>query len=226
MDDKTRNRLIAVAYGVLFVGLSAYSVQPATLVTPLEAVGFLFGLLWIWFLIKENPWCWLAGIVSSSAYVVFLLQSKLFGDAMLNGIYVALNALGWYWWLKGERGQTPLRISRTPLKMAVIIAVLAVATTAILQKFFQDWGNTTAIPDAALFATAIAGQFLQTRKKIENWPLWVFVDFGYAALMIVKGFYPTAILNSIYGVLAIKGWFDWRHRLKRQEPDAIEATGS
>ena len=190
-----------------------FAFKPTPSLDPWETVGFLFGILWIWFLIQESPWCWPAGIVSSSVYVVFLIQSKIYGDAALNFLYVVLGILGWYWWQKGTRADSPLEIGKAgPLLLAPLL-VLAAIGTLLLYPHFKAAGSDVAVADAMLFCSALAAQFLQTRKRIENWPIWIVVDFAYVAVFIHKGYIPTAILTGVYGLLAIQGWIEWRRRL-------------
>jgi len=212
-----------IVFATAFVG---YSLTPDAKVGALEAVGFVFGLLWIYLLIQENPWAWPAGIISSGTYIVFLVQAQIYGDAMLNGLYVVLGLMGWYWWIRGRRPESELRIERASPMLLTGLFVLAAAGTAILTPHFLAGGSTVALPDAAIFSFALVAQFLQTRKKIENWPLWVVVNACYVAVMIHKGYFPTAILNGVYAAMAIVGWRGWSERLKRKEPATASAAGS
>lgn len=202
----------------LYAALSSWLIWLSTRQGPpistLEAVGFLSGLLWIWYLIKENPWGWLAGIVSSSAYVVFFYQGKLYGDSALNVLYVILNILGWYWWARGVEPGKELRISRVSVATLFALAVLTALGTVLLVPHFRAGDSPVPVPDAVLFCSALGAQYLQARKKIENWPFWIVVNLGYVAVYIYKGWYATALLTTVYAIMAIVGWRGWIQRLK------------
>jgi nicotinamide mononucleotide transporter len=58
-------------------------------------------------------------------------------------------------------------------------------------------------------------QFLMTRKILQNWALWVFVDICYVPLYIYKNLYVTAILYIILLVLASIGYIDWYKEYKK-----------
>ena len=202
----------------LFAALSIWMLWLSTRLGPpvstLETVGFLSGLLWIWFLIKENPWGWLAGIVSSTAYVVFFYQGKLFGDAALNVLYIILNILGWYWWVRGVEPGKELEITRVNAATLLVLAGAATVGTALLVPHFREAQSPVPLPDGTLICSALAAQYLQARKKIENWPFWIVVNAGYVAVYIYKGWYATAVLTTVYAIMAIVGWRGWLLRLK------------
>ena len=67
--------------------------------------------------------------------------------------------------------------------------------------------------DAGTTSFSLVAQFLQTRKWIENWPLWIAVDVVYIRMYIVKSLYLTAGLYALFLVLAGIGLVTWRRSL-------------
>ena len=51
---------------------------------------------------------------------------------------------------------------------------------------------------------------LLTKKKIENWLVWIVVDAFAAGLYFYKELYPTAILFVVYTIMAFAGYFQWK----------------
>jgi nicotinamide mononucleotide transporter len=204
----------------LFSGIAAISLQagsfiPNSPIGPLEALGFILGVAWVWLLIQESPWNWPIGIANSLIYIVVMIQGKIYGDAALNALYVVLGCMGWYWWVRGDDGKSALKITRSRPTLLTLLAVLGIAVAVALAPYFKSAGSTVAWPDAFLFSFSLVGQYLQTRKKLENWPVWVLVDFGYIPVFIYKQFYATAVLYGIYGLLALKGWQSWNEAEKK-----------
>jgi nicotinamide mononucleotide transporter len=61
------------------------------------------------------------------------------------------------------------------------------------------------------------GQALLSRKKIENWHVWIIVDVLYVALYIHKGLMLTAVLYGMFVGMAILGLLAWQG--SSAEPD-------
>jgi nicotinamide mononucleotide transporter len=215
---------LATIVAAIFIAIST---QPWSPVQLLEAIGFLLGVWWVWLLIQESPWNWPIGILNSSIYVVVMLQAKVYGDAALNALYIVLGFIGWYWWVRGDDGRTPVPISYSRWKLLALLSALALAAAWVLFPYFRNAGSTVALPDALLFSFSMVGQYLQTRKKIENWPVWVVVNFCYIPVFITKHLPATAVLYGIYGLLAIQGWREWLRLFQVQNhPNSPEISPS
>jgi nicotinamide mononucleotide transporter len=64
--------------------------------------------------------------------------------------------------------------------------------------------------DAFLTAGSVVGQFLLSRKKIENWHVWILIDLIYIGLYVHKHLVLTAVLFAIFVVMAIIGLLAWK----------------
>ena len=83
----------------------------------------------------------------------------------------------------------------------------------LIAKFYRPgrWTDA-AMPwrDAGIAAFSVAGQVLQARKKLENWPLWVGVNAVAVASYWKAELAFTAFLYAVYLGLAVAGWRAWR----------------
>jgi nicotinamide mononucleotide transporter len=69
-------------------------------------------------------------------------------------------------------------------------------------------------PDAATTAFSLVGQWMATRKWLENWLVWIFVDAVYVAMYVSQRLYPTAGLYAAFLVLATLGYREWRSSMR------------
>ena len=69
----------------------------------LEFLGLVFGLLTVWYLIKQNILTWPAGIIYVFISFVIFWKIQLYGDFILHIFFLVLNIYGWYYWLRGKK---------------------------------------------------------------------------------------------------------------------------
>ena len=67
------------------------------------------------------------------------------------------------------------------------------------------------------FTTGIffAGMWLMANKKIENWTFWIAGNIVSIPLYFIKGYGFTGIQYTIFLVLAIQGYLEWKKRLNK-----------
>jgi nicotinamide mononucleotide transporter len=182
--------------------------------TPLELISFVLAILTVVLNIRENHWAWLFSILSSALYGVVFVNSRLYGDAGLQAVFVLVSVWGWYQWLRGGIAQRPLRVSGLAWRGwlgAMLVWLLGFAVLSVFLKNFTD----TDVPhmDGFLTAGSLVGQFLLSRKKIENWLVWIAVDILYVGLYLYKDLHLTAFLYALFVLLAVLGWRTW-HKVR------------
>ena len=80
----------------------------------------------------------------------------------------------------------------------------------VLGLFLDHMTNTDVpYPDGFLTAGSLVGQILLSRKKVENWIVWIVVDILYVGLYISKGLTLTAVLYAVFVLLASLGLYTW-----------------
>jgi nicotinamide mononucleotide transporter len=180
-----------------------------------EVIGFVTGLLGVWLATRQNVWTWPVGLIGVLAYTVYNFQLKLYADVGLQLFYTVSGLYGWYEWLYGGRNHKELPVSKMTGNQVLLALFSGSFFTVLLAYIFGTYTDAS-FPffDSALVAFSLVGQVLLTRKKIENWILWLVVDTGYVGMYILKGSYLTATLYFIFLGLAVKGFLDWRRELK------------
>jgi nicotinamide mononucleotide transporter len=144
-------------------------------------------------------------------YVFVFFQARLYATMGLQVVYVGLAAYGWYAWGRGAPGDGPLRVSRASALTRAVAFCAGVAATLGLGVWLA--GQTDeALPftDAAVTSFSLVAQWMQTRKLIENWWLWLVVDVVYVGMNLSQGLMPTAGLYMVYTALALAGLLQWR----------------
>ena len=191
----------------------------------LELAGLIFGLLAVWYLIKQSLLTWPAGIIYVFISFVIFWRIQLYGDFILHIFFLVLNIYGWYYWVWGKKkGDEEVPVTVLSLKNNFLIALGTIAGVVVFGYFLQslplliDGLQPAALPywDATTSILSVTGMWLTTRKKIENWYYWIIVDVLATGIYIYKGIYFYSFLYGVYIVMAIYGYHEWRKTMRNQ----------
>ena len=183
-----------------------------------ETLGFVTGASCVYLVVREHPWNFPIGILSAGLYLVVFTQARLFGDAGLQLVFIALGFQGWYWWLRGGAGRTELHVSRTSPALAAGTIAFVIAATPVLMWLLQRLKGSAPFLDSFTTVLSLAAQYLLNNKKIENWVVWIVADVIYVYLYITRGLHLTAILYAIFLAMCVAGLIEWRKSLLRAHP--------
>ena len=181
-------------------------------VTWLEIIAFVLALLMVWANMRVKVVAWPLAIASSLLYALLFADSKLYGEAGLQLVFIGVALWGWWQWLRGRAGDgTPLRVHWMSVRGRWLAAAATLAAWPLLALLLQH-ATDSDVPylDALPTVGSVAGQFLLGRKLVENWPVWVAVNTVSVGLFAYKGLWLTVILYGIFIVLSLAGWRAWR----------------
>jgi nicotinamide mononucleotide transporter len=179
-----------------------------------EILAVLFGIISVYLSTRENIWSWPTALINVGLYFVVFYEAKLYADMGLQVVYFALSLYGWYEWLYGGENRTELHVSRTSRTLGVRLIVIGVVCAATLGTALARFTDA-ALPylDSATTSTSLVAQWMMTRKILENWAVWAVVDVVYVGMFIFKKLYLTAGLYSVFFVLAVMGYVQWKRSL-------------
>ena len=163
---------------------------------------------------KSLAWLW--NIVASGLYGLVFYQNGLYSDMELQGFFILMAAYGWWTWSRSEQDWVPEKSNLRALFVGLWVALLFGVGSGFLH---QQYFTSVSFPylDATLTGLSIFGTWLATRRKIENWIVWIIVDFAYVGMYLSKGLWGTAALYGVFIVLALKGYTDWLKPLKNRD---------
>lgn len=183
-----------------------------------EVLAVIFGIVSVYLSTRENIWSWPTALINVALYFVVFLEAKLYADMGLQVVYFALSLYGWYEWLYGGENRTELHVSRTSRSLGVRLLVIGIACGALLGTVLARFTDA-ALPyvDSATTSTSLVAQWMMTRKILENWAVWAVVDVVYVGMFIFKRLYLTAGLYTVFFVLAVMGYVQWKRSLAERK---------
>ena len=181
----------------------------------IEAIAAVCGLLCVWLTVRQNVWCWPIGLIQVLLYIGVFFQARLYSDVLLHIVYVVLQLYGWHHWLYGGRRRTELMVSTLPWSGLLSWIAVAVAIAIPWGYSMATFTNAAApYPDAFIAVMSLVAQWLMARKKIESWHFWIAVDVVAIGVYFDKRLFITAALYSVFLLLALVGYVQWRQSLK------------
>jgi nicotinamide mononucleotide transporter len=184
----------------------------------IEIFGLITGALAVWLLIKQNIWTWPVGIAYIAASLYIFYSARLYADFAVHIFYLIMSFYGWYYWLKGgNRAESTLPVSRENNQtLLILLAVCAIVVfiSGTLFATYTDadlpyWDNTTSI-------LSLLAMWLQSRKKLESWALWLLIDILAVGIYFYKEIYFYSFLYTLYIGMAFMGYIAW-HKSYRNE---------
>jgi nicotinamide mononucleotide transporter len=191
-------------------------------VTGLEIAANLFATASIILAARNNIHGWWTSIVGCSMFAMLFFGARLYADMTLQFFFIAISAMGWWMWLKGDAG-SPLPIRRAPprLLLAMMLAGLAVGLGYgwLLHRFTNAYAPFV---DSTVLVLSVIGQLLLMRRMYENWFVWIAVNLISVPLYLSRDLRLTALLYACYLLSNIYALWLWRREMRR-EGDAVPA---
>jgi nicotinamide mononucleotide transporter len=193
-----------------------------------ELIAAALSLWCVWLAAINNIWNWPVAMLGSILYMIVFYQSALYSDAFLNLVFLFFQGFGWYQWVqRGTNTDTlkPIFAKNQQWFHVLFVGLLSYYPWVLFVEggTVQRWisPETFVAPrylylDAALFIVSVSALFMQAKRWIQHWWLWIFVDVIYVPIYVSTNNLITAILYLIYIPLAWKGYKMWRINLQER----------
>ena len=184
-------------------------------VTWAEVLGDITGLMAVWWAAREHVWTWPIGNLNSALFLILFIDAKLYANAFLQIVFIALGCIGWWTWLRtGPEARPRAVIRRTRPREWVGFAAVGAPFLAAWTWWLSSRTDSPApFWDALTLTLAILATYGQTRKLVESWWIWIIVDAVSVPLYLSRDLYPTAALYVVFGCLCVAGLRDWSRTL-------------
>lgn len=193
--------------------------------TPLEVVATLCGVVGIVLIAREKIVGWPVGIAwaAISTWLAFV-EWQLVSDAILYATYIPIQVYCWRVWAKHGPGGRPepfapswlprRRQALLVLGSAAAVAVWAFGISALAARVSWIPEPSLLWRDSTTTVLNYVSQFLQGRKRMENWVGWLIVNVLGIHIYWIKGAPLYAVQYALFLGLGIYGWIAWRRSMQ------------
>ncbi len=191
----------------------------------LEAFAALLGIISVWYARKENILVFPFGIANVAIYIYICFVARLYANAGINIVYLVSNIFGWYMWSRTNEDNEKLHIG-TNSRIENTITWISVVAIYIITFTILRWVHKSDIeyldsylPWIDSFNTAffLIATILMAVKRLESWHFWIIGNIVSIPIFASRGLYFTSIQYTVFLVLAILGWKEWKEKVSKNK---------
>ena len=187
----------------------------STLDVLLELIAVSFGIASVIFAKNENILVFPTGIISTILYIIICYKFILYGDMLINIYYTLMSLYGWYLWSFKVSGENVVITTskKDDVAKSIFIFLSTIVIISCIYVYFDRMRNMTDYLDTFTTAIFFTAMWLMANKKIEHWIFWIIGNLISIPLYFVKGLGFSSIQFTIFLILAIIGYMQWKKNL-------------
>ena len=190
----------------------------------MEIIATLCAVAGLVLIARQNALGWPLGILWAgiSAWLA-LFEWSLVSDAVLYASYIPIQIYCWITWHLAAREDVPFRPGWLPCKSQSLL-LLALTAAALLWgtgiMYFSEkiaWLPAPALlwRDATSTVLNYFAQFLQARKRMENWVGWLAVNLLGIHIYWLRDSPVYAAQYAFFLALGLYGWGSWQRSIRK-----------
>ena len=181
----------------------------------IEILAVLFSIIYVTLAAKESIWCWAAALISVSIYIYICFQAQLYAETGLQVFYFIMAIYGYFSW---SNSNSLLRINELAIRHHILIMILGSLLTFLLGFYLSTYTDTQ-LPIVDSFTTvfSIIATYMVVKKILSNWLYFIIIDTVSIYLYFSRDLHLTALLFSVYTIIAIIGYWKWSQFITENE---------
>ena len=191
----------------------------------LQIIAAVCGVIYIFSTVFENKWGQLFGMVNSALYGYIMFSNGVYGTAVYDIIYcVPMQIYTFFTWGKNKEGKNRTEISRLTTLQRVLLVIGTATIIAIYCIVAPKLSVKFALVDGISIILGIAGLYMTSRKKIEQWYTFIISNIAMLGLWGIKCSeditnMPMLVMWCIYLINNCYGLYSWNKELKKQNTE-------
>lgn len=173
-------------------------------VTYLELISVITSLIAVFMGALGIRMTWPWWFLSSALYAVFFYQVDLFASAILQFVFIAASAWGWFGWKPTGAEPRYMKNQERGIWIIALLSLWIVSAPAL-----ADIGAAATWPDSFLLVSSTVAQIVMVLQRNETWILWLVIDAFGTYHYAHQGYWFTSVLYAVFTAIAGFGWYRW-----------------
>jgi nicotinamide mononucleotide transporter len=183
----------------------------------IEAFGTLFGLICVWLGARENIWNWPVGLLNIIAFFIIFYQVRLYSDMFLQIYFFCIGIYGWIKWTRHRQQDKPVAILSQKRRWTLVFIIIAasIALGFVVKNIHHIAPKIFPVPaafpfiDSFIAVCSIVANVLLAKRILENWVLWVLIDFICVFVYAIKNVRFISLEYGILLIISAYGLWQW-----------------
>ncbi|MEO9571131.1 MAG: nicotinamide riboside transporter PnuC [Polaribacter sp.] len=182
----------------------------------LELFAVIFGLAYLFFLIREQIICWIFGVSSSLISIFLFYRTGLYSEVILYVYYVIIGVFGFLHWNKSIKNKNFL-ITDLSINTYLFLILSGEVLSLILGFIFNTYTDASApYLDAHTTIFSFIASYLEVKKYISSWKFWIVINGITIILYLGKDLNIYTILTVVYLIFSFVGYKRWKEKMALQ----------
>ena len=182
----------------------------------IELTAVLFGLAYVLLAIKIHHWCWYMTLCGGALFLWLFWSVELYLMSLLQIFFMGIAIYGLFKWDPNSK-KLEKRITKIKPKTNLYILSLIFLSSTIIGWFLSQFTDD-ALPylDTVTTVASLVTSWMVAKKILDNWLYWIVIDAISIYIYIERGLYLTALLFTIYLIMAALGYHQWKRSYRQQ----------
>ena len=173
-----------------------------------EIFSLVFGIISVYYTIKQDILCWVFGIISCFLLGVYFLQSGFYANFILQIAYIIQSFIGIINWKKTD--------NKIVKHFGILKTLSFIPLSIVLGLIFTHLtipNNNILYLDGISGFIALYATYLLITKKLEAWWVFILSNILIIILTLHQGLYYLALYYMILIIMDISGYKEWKKEL-------------
>lgn len=190
----------------------------------IEIIASAFGITSAYLTVRKNIYCWHFAIVSFILYAYFFYSFGMYGNFILQLIFVAQCSYAIYVWSSDiKTHHDEIRIFSSHLSNGLMI-MIGCAVFGYYGLCLKLGASTATMLDGTTAILAITATILSIYKYVDCWRYYIASDIIYVLFFLHSKHYVSMVYLSALTVMACYGWYEWKKMLMANHQEVLTAN--
>jgi nicotinamide mononucleotide transporter len=178
----------------------------------LEWVAAALSLWCVWLAAKNKILNWPISMLASIVYAYVFYSNRFYSESYLQAAFFAFQSYGWWYWSNLNPQKSNQKINHISFKSALCLGLFFLLGYLLWYSTYTHFFKDARFPLVDVFLTvlSITALYMQAKRWIEHWYLWILADIIYVPMFYLGDQKITAGLYFVFIGLAYFGLQQWK----------------